>query len=219
MRVARPLLRDLLLLFALSQRAMATCGKDTGGTCQASTCDASRVANCVDKKCTCADGFCSEGGTCKYKAECAAHSSCSHLSGSCCPPDENSTNLDCCASESFVPLTTNETCGKDTGANCHILNCKASRKAMCVDRQCVCPDGHCTAPDPEFPNGDSICTYRAECAFHPKCQGLLGDCCPGPSGQLDCCASQDLETSASIGAALGSWSLLALATAFVSRGS
>lgn len=176
-----------------------TCQKDTGGTCQTGPCNAERNAACIDKKCMCADGFCAEGGICKYKAECSMHTKCSDLLGMCCPSSDNESNLECCASEDITPPKVNETqCGRDTGANCHVLGCKDSRNATCVDRQCMCGDGQCTVPDPEYPDGDKLCSFMKQCAFHSGCAGLLGDCCPGPNGMLDCCASRDRMTSGAV---------------------
>merc|ERR1719491_173869 len=166
---------------------------------------------CPDGHCA-VDGPLKVGKVCAFMAQCTAHTKCSSLQGYCCP-QVNGTNLDCCAPESPPDSTVNEsTCGKDTGANCHVLGCKRARNATCESGQCICPDGHCTVPDPLHPEpgSDTLCSYKAACAMHSGCQGLLGDCCPSPNGtKLDCCAPTFAEIqSGGKGIEVGLWILV-----------
>eukprot|EP00927_Polykrikos_kofoidii_P046735 TRINITY_DN40873_c0_g1_i1.p1 TRINITY_DN40873_c0_g1~~TRINITY_DN40873_c0_g1_i1.p1 ORF type:complete len:174 (+),score=17.08 TRINITY_DN40873_c0_g1_i1:44-565(+) len=48
----------------------AKCTKDTGGTCKWFSCHLSRNSKCVDAKCVCGDGLCSNYGTCKKLTDC-----------------------------------------------------------------------------------------------------------------------------------------------------
>eukprot|EP00927_Polykrikos_kofoidii_P081988 TRINITY_DN8008_c0_g1_i1.p1 TRINITY_DN8008_c0_g1~~TRINITY_DN8008_c0_g1_i1.p1 ORF type:complete len:199 (+),score=20.67 TRINITY_DN8008_c0_g1_i1:66-599(+) len=50
---------------------LATCRKDTAGTCAWFNCDSSRgPTNCVNSRCYCKDGFCSNAGTCRRPDDC-----------------------------------------------------------------------------------------------------------------------------------------------------
>lgn len=208
---------SFLLLAMATPALMQTCSRDTGATCHLSACHAERNATCVDKKCMCPDGHCAVDGppgvgkVCSFAPQCAAHTKCSSLQGSCCPQADG-TNLDCCAPETIADKGNESMCGKDTGANCHVLGCKRARNATCESGQCICPDGYCTVPDPLYPEpaSDTLCSYKAACAVHAGCQGLLGDCCPSPNGtKLDCCAPDIYQIRAgSTGLDVGLWALL-----------
>eukprot|EP00927_Polykrikos_kofoidii_P081989 TRINITY_DN8008_c0_g1_i2.p1 TRINITY_DN8008_c0_g1~~TRINITY_DN8008_c0_g1_i2.p1 ORF type:complete len:183 (+),score=26.40 TRINITY_DN8008_c0_g1_i2:77-625(+) len=53
---------------------MVFCRKDTSGTCAFFNCDSSRgPTNCINSKCYCEDGFCSNAGVCKRPNDCVGN--------------------------------------------------------------------------------------------------------------------------------------------------
>jgi len=91
-----------------------TCSKDTGGSCNAFKCRASRNAKCVDDKCVCGPDECAEGGRC-VQANPAAP----------------------------APAPKPAQCSKETGGTCGVVKCKESRNARCVDSKCICDANQC----------------------------------------------------------------------------
>merc|ERR1712113_917027 len=93
----------------------------------------------------------------------------------------------------------NAACSRDTKGNCRMMECKASRNAVCSDGECLCKEGECAEDgkcirDPSLPvdPNASAPTLPKQCESHQGCvdKGLAGNCCPTDAGDmLDCCES------------------------------
>jgi len=123
----------------------SSCSTWTGATCVINDCSASRGATtCSYGRCVCIDGFCADGGVCKWDMASAMSSYGSGGSGSASSwmPKEAS---------SWMPQQTSSSssgtsCETSLGslATCVVNDCDASRgPTTCSMGWCYCKDGYC----------------------------------------------------------------------------
>jgi len=161
--VSASLLSLYILLPAVGEAAATECLTDTFGSCKVLGCDASRNAECSkDGKCLCKANTCNYDGTCMDHSECSLDTggSCSFLgcdasrnarcrkvvgsyfSAKCeCGDEDGKPSGSCAVNGECV-----DTCEKDTGLDCPLLQCDAETNAHCDQPsgyRCKCGPGHC----------------------------------------------------------------------------
>ena len=136
------------MLIVASTRGADVCLTDTTGTCRLFGCRSSRgPTNCDSGKCVCKPGYCAYAGKCQKPTSCdtSTPGTCNLLP---CKSKRGATQCidGHCVCEPGACATDGvcyKGCPKDTGGNCKLFDCAASRGATCNWPSCECEEGKC----------------------------------------------------------------------------